>query len=793
MEDQPTSSKTKDDCVDKSIKVTKKASVKSAPIKKSKCPPKSKTKAKCSKSMVDRYGKVVDPNDPNLCCKDLKGKLSELVRQRNDSPSNDEVTEIQREVEIANRNLAQKFSATSENTEKLSDDDSRSSASILKNSFSSTCKELPSDTKKNSCESSSKKDLNCTSKKPRSNVKVLDHEKCNKSKRKPKPCKSAQYSASTTPCTSEVVTSHSTLTTITDEPVKISKEIKEGYTATQTTEGIYKMLMSERFYFGILILFVSIIFGLVKLSINTLPEPNNETDLEVLKNTNSFQEFQARIHLKNFLSFGLRPAGSVANDEQSMKYIKNTVRKLVKDYGQCPVQVEIDVTTDKGSFGLDFLSGFASSYEGVKNTVVKLSSPDHQISENALLVNCHTDSALGALGASDDAVACSILIEIIRAILANQEPLKAPLIFLFNGAEENILQGSHAFITRHKWAKQVKAFINLEAAGAGGKELVFQTGPGSPWLAKTWAKNAPHPFGSVFAQELFQTGIIPSDTDFRIFRDFGKIPGIDLAYMKNGYVYHTIYDNEQMIPAGSIQRAGDNILSMVKATTLDCDSDIHDPSAYQHGSVAFFDILGIKMITVPMRLLYLLNYLSCLIVAFYIGKRLTSRTNIPVLGYDRNVYISHLSFAVFIYLGSIAFMILMPVLFATLLTAIGQSMTFYSDWRLAVTIYLPISLLSLIQFHRFCRLRYFAVDTPEQVEQIFADASLLIWTFLLFCLTIKRLQTSIFFLMIVLPSIAMKFIQLSSETVVNGKSKCLYAIKSFKSNKSSLVFEILHS
>ena len=60
------------------------------------------------------------------------------------------------------------------------------------------------------------------------------------------------------------------------------------------------MLMSERFYFGILILFVSIIFGLVKLSINTLPEPNNETDLEVLKNTNSFQEFQARFIIQYF-------------------------------------------------------------------------------------------------------------------------------------------------------------------------------------------------------------------------------------------------------------------------------------------------------------------------------------------------------------------------------------------------------------------------------------------------------------------------------------------------------------
>ena len=42
----------------------------------------------------------------------------------------------------------------------------------------------------------------------------------------------------------------------------------------------------------------------------------------------------------------------------------------------------------------------------------------------------------------------------------------------------------------------------------------------------------------------------------RIFRDYGKIPGIDLAYMRNGYVYHTPYDNLDMIHPGSIQRAG---------------------------------------------------------------------------------------------------------------------------------------------------------------------------------------------------------------------------------------------
>lgn len=43
------------------------------------------------------------------------------------------------------------------------------------------------------------------------------------------------------------------------------------------------------------------------------------------------------------------------------------------------------------------------------------------------------------------------------------------------------------------------------------------------------------------------------------------ISGMDFAFGRNGYVYHTRYDTESYIPAGSHQHLGDNILALLNS------------------------------------------------------------------------------------------------------------------------------------------------------------------------------------------------------------------------------------
>ena len=315
---------------------------------------------------------------------------------------------------------------------------------------------------------------------------------------------------------------------------------------------------------------------------------------------------------------GRRPAGSEAN-QQAVVYLKNCIEDILGGSSvRSDVSAVVEVSDVSNAVDVSDVSGTIEMfgrnniYSDIPNLVVRLSSGS---SRPALLLNCHFDSAVQGEGASDNAVNCGIMVDIIRVIVTNKQiNLINDVIFLFNGAEESGLLSAHGFITQHAWADDVAAFINLEGAGSGGRELLFQSG--SDWILQSYIRSAPHPFASVIGQEIFQSGLIPSDTDYRVFRDHGHVPGLDIAYVAEGYVYHTEYDTAGRIPLGTIQRAGENILA-VTLDILDGSIDLSDTAA--GGSSVFFDVFGLFMIVYPSWAGIILNIVSVLLTLVTAG------------------------------------------------------------------------------------------------------------------------------------------------------------------------------
>ncbi|KAJ4449772.1 hypothetical protein ANN_01176 [Periplaneta americana] len=245
----------------------------------------------------------------------------------------------------------------------------------------------------------------------------------------------------------------------------------------------------------------------------------------------------------------------------------------------------------------------------------------NMLGENPQTIRENTGILLETSG-SDDGASCAIMLEILEIITQMDKPLKHNLILLFNGAEENLMQASHGFITQHKWAKEVRAFINLEACGAGGREILFQAGPNHPWIMQIYSESVPYPYASSLAQEIFQSGVIPGDTDFRIFRDFGHVSGLDFAWSKNGYVYHTKFDNVKQVPLGTLQRTGDNILALVLG--LVNSEKMANTEKYAAGNLVFFDFLGAFVIRWPEGIGFLINMCAVILSVYSLFKNMKS-------------------------------------------------------------------------------------------------------------------------------------------------------------------------
>lgn len=254
------------------------------------------------------------------------------------------------------------------------------------------------------------------------------------------------------------------------------------------------------------------------LSYHTLPTPISQATES--SHPNRFIGERAKLLNQELADIGPKVVGSHDNDVRAVSFLMNEIDKIKRSAN--PIHaIEENIQISSGSFEIGTLTTY---YQGIRNVVVKI-SPQNRTTAHSLLINTHFDSVPGSPGAGDAGILVSVMLEVLRVLSQLPNSLQHSVVFLFNSAEEFELNGSHMFITKHMWASDVRAVINMDSCGTGGREILFQS-TAYPWLMNYYKKSALHPTASVLGDELFKSGIIPSDTDFRIFRDFGNLRGL---------------------------------------------------------------------------------------------------------------------------------------------------------------------------------------------------------------------------------------------------------------------------
>ncbi|XP_065226091.1 endoplasmic reticulum metallopeptidase 1-like isoform X2 [Planococcus citri] len=477
--------------------------------------------------------------------------------------------------------------------------------------------------------------------------------------------------------------------------------------------------------------FMIVVYVIIVYMEKRLPTPLTLKDEST--NPDRFIAERSRNYLLNLTKLGPRPVGSFENEVLAINFFVKEINNIINNANKAH-RITYDLQKVSGSFPLTFLDGMTNIYKDVQNVIVKI-GPIKE-SAHSLLVNCHFDTVVDSPGGSDDGASCAVMLEILRIISKMNTPLKHNIIFLFNGAEENYMQASHGFITQHKWAKSIRAFVNLEACGAGGREILFQAGPENPWLIQAYSDVAPYPLASSLAQEIFQSGLVPGDTDYRIFRDFGKISGLDFAWSSNGYVYHTKLDDVHQIPLGTLQRTGDNMLPLI--LRIANSEHISNIQEYQHGNLVFFDFLGTFIVSGKELIATVINALVAAASFYSIWYNMKHSQGVP-----RKVYTKGLTWGVCSILFSWIITLVSVMVIAFLITLLNRPLSWYARPQWIFFLYIiPTFIIPVFISWRFQRKFKYVFPSSMTLFQVYNDSNLLIFTTISVCLTLARIRSN---------------------------------------------------
>jgi hypothetical protein len=204
----------------------------------------------------------------------------------------------------------------------------------------------------------------------------------------------------------------------------------------------------------------------------------------------------------------------------------------------------------------------------------------------AVLLNAHYDSTPVGPGAADDGIGVATLLE-VGSILKDQ-PLKRPVILLFNEGEELGLVGARAFLA-DPLSRNVGSLINLEARGVRGPVNMFETSRPNNAPVAVFAAAVSHPIANSLSTDVYR--LLPNYTDVNSFSERGWLT-LNLAPIGNETRYHSPGDDVAALDPATLQHMGDQTLALTLALA-------NGPPRAGTGDRIFMDLAGMTLITLP--------------------------------------------------------------------------------------------------------------------------------------------------------------------------------------------------
>lgn len=210
----------------------------------------------------------------------------------------------------------------------------------------------------------------------------------------------------------------------------------------------------------------------------------------------------------------------------------------------------------------------------------------------AVLTTAHYDSVPAGPGVSDDGAGAVVVMELARYFVDKQT--KNDIIFLISDGEETGLRGAIAFAQKHPLMARVGIVVNVEARGASGPSMMFETGVGNSKLMDLFASAVARPSANSVTYEIYR--LLPNDTDFSVYRKLG-LRGFNFAYSNSASLYHSARDNLEFISRQSLQHHGEHAFAVTKALA---DADLG--ALKSDSDASYFDVFDEAMVVWPSAL-----------------------------------------------------------------------------------------------------------------------------------------------------------------------------------------------